>query len=170
MKLFILKEDGDDVLKKKTRPVRKVTAAIRRLASAMIDAMHEHGGVGLAAPQVGKDIRMTVLYHPELHPEPFAMIDPEILEMSDELVSLEEGCLSVPDWHVPIARSRQIRVRFMDIAGKTQTVEYVDMMARIVQHEIDHLDGRLIVERMDVQTRMQFNAEYIPPSQRPPVS
>ena len=161
---------GDAVLREKTGPVEKVTAAVRRLTIEMIEAMFKYVGVGLAAPQVGKNLRLAVLHHPELHPKPLILINPEILDRGDELVSIEEGCLSLPRLNVAVARPKDIRIRFTDVKGKLVIREFSDLMARIIQHECDHLDGKLIVDHMDLQSRLRFETAFKQTRKHPPSS
>ena len=156
---------GDAGLRRKSKPVEKLTAALRRFAADMIAAMRNHLGVGLAAPQVGRSLRMAVLYPPEFHPDPLTLINPVILERADELTSIEEGCLSLPDLNVSVARPRAVRVRYMDMKGNTIDREFFDLLSRIVQHECDHLDGKMIVDHLDLPSRLQFEAQM---KTRPP--
>lgn len=154
-----LKLYGDAVLRKKSIPVEKMTGAVQKLARDMISAMKKYVGVGLAAPQVGKSFRLAVLYHPQIHPEPLTLINPVILSRTDELATLEEGCLSLPDLNVPVTRPRAICVRYMDLKGRTIEREFLDTLARIVQHECDHLEGKMIVDHLDLQARLRFEAQ-----------
>ena len=150
---------GDAGLRKKSTPVEKLTAAIRKFAEDMIAAMQNHVGVGLAAPQVGRNLRMAVLYHPEFHPAPIALINPVILACADELTAVEEGCLSLPNLNVSVARPLAVRLRYMDLKGDTVDREFFDLLSRIVQHECDHLDGKMIVDHLDLPARLQFEAQ-----------
>lgn len=150
---------GEAVLREKSKTVEKATNAVRRLASDMIESMKKYGGVGLAAPQVGKSQRMAILYHPEFHPEPLTLINPMIIERADDLAAADEGCLSIPDLNVSVARPRAIRVRYMDLKGNPVEREFLDLLSRIVQHEIDHLDGKMIVDHLDLERRLRFEAQ-----------
>lgn len=151
---------GDAVLRQKSKPIEKLTASIRRLSAQMIESMRKAVGVGLAAPQVGKNIQVVVLHHPEFHPKPLTLINPVILDRSKELTSLEEGCLSIPDLSVPVARPRAIRVRYTDLTGKVIEREFLDLLSRIVQHECDHLSGKLIVDHLDLEKRLKFETKF----------
>ena len=150
---------GEGILRKKSKGVDKLTGAIKRLAGDMIETMKNSLGVGLAAPQIGKSLRMAVLYHPEFHPKPLTLINPVILDRAAELASLEEGCLSLPKLNVPVARPRAVFVRYMDLKGNVLEREFLDLLSRIVQHELDHLDGRMIVDHMDLESRLRFEAQ-----------
>ncbi len=154
---------GDPVLRKKSDPIEK-PVAVRKLAARMIDCMKNQEGVGLAAPQIGQLIRMAVISHPVEMPKPLTMINPAVLERSDELGFIEEGCLSVPRVTVSVARPRAVRIRYTDLKGRTIEREFLDLLARIVLHECDHLDGKLIVDHMDIQTRLKFEASLRKPA------
>lgn len=149
---------GAAVLREPTTAIDAVTAAVRRLTAQMIGAMRAAAGVGLAAPQIGKSLRLVVLHHPELHPKPLTLVNPEILDRSSDLASHDEGCLSLPALLVSVARSRAIRVRYTDLRGHAVEREFQDMLARIVQHECDHLEGKLIVDHMDLDRRLRFES------------
>lgn len=154
--MFDLVLYGDRVLRSKSKPVESLTTTVKRLSAGMLLAMKKFYGVGLAAPQVGKALRLAVLYHPEFHPKPLTLINPKIIGRSDDLTSMDEGCLSVPELSVSVTRPRVICVSFTDLKGKQVEREFSDMMARIVQHECDHLDGKMIVDHLDLPARMQF--------------
>ncbi len=151
---------GDGVLREKSKPVDKMSAAIKRLSAQMFESMRKAVGVGLAAPQVGKRLRVIVIQHPEFHPKPLTLINPEIIERSTDLTSIEEGCLSVPKLSVPVARSRGVRGRYMDLKGNSVEREFLDVLARIVQHECDHLTGKLIVDYLNLVQRLRFEAQF----------
>ncbi|MBI4178610.1 peptide deformylase [bacterium] len=149
---------GNPVLRKKSDPIARITALIRRLADGMRAAMHAAQGVGLAAPQVGENLQLCIVQHPKLQPRPLTLINPVILEKSDELVPLGEGCLSLPNLTVQVIRPRAVRVRYMDLKNKPVEREFTDLLARIVQHEMDHLTGKLIVDQLDLAERLRFEA------------
>lgn len=165
---LVLKPYGESVLRQRAQPVEKVNAAVRRLADEMIRAVKKYEGVGLAAPQIGKGQRLVVLYHPELHPKPMAMINPEILVRADEFAELEEGCLSVPGVTVAISRPNGVRVRYLDLKGVERERELEGLLARIVFHEVDHLNGKLIVDYLTLDQRLRFEAEYKRRRESPP--
>lgn len=150
---------GAQVLREKSRPVDRVTAAVRKLAAEMLEAMRAAVGVGLAAPQVGRSVRICVLQHPEFHPKPLTMINPVVIERADELSTLDEGCLSLPKLSCPVTRPRAVRVRYTDLKGKSVEREFLDMLSRIVQHECDHLAGKMIVDHLDLGARLKFEAD-----------
>ena len=161
MKLEIRKY-GDPVLREKAEPVEKVDERIRALAKNMIETLHgDQGGVGLAAQQVGETVAVCVIEVPveydaddkgmRFNPDvkmPLVLINPEIIEASKETEVRDEGCLSFPDIYAPIARAHELIVAFDDLKGARKTLRAVGLLARAVQHEMDHLEGVLIVDRM----------------------
>lgn len=142
---------GDQVLRQKAVPVGEVTDAVRRLASDMLASMYAENGVGLAAEQIGRTERMCVI---DVPPEdaggvsmPLVLINPEIEQLAGEQCG-PEGCLSFPGIYVKVMRAEKAVVRYTDLAGKPQCVEGAGLLARALQHEIDHLDGVLLVDKM----------------------
>jgi len=144
----------DKKLKMKSRPVEKVDDEIRKLLDDMTETMYEAPGVGLAAPQVGRNIRAivvdttnsTALEQKEgsglLH-----LVNPEIIDSSGEQIG-EEGCLSVPGFVANVKRKNYIKIGALDREGNPVKIESTDILARVLQHEIDHLDGILFFERL----------------------
>jgi peptide deformylase len=123
----------------------------------MIETMHAYEGVGLAGPQVGLSRRIFVLQEPE--GKPMCFINPEILEREGSQDG-EEGCLSLPHIYCSVPRATRIRVRALNEFGKPFELEARDFLARIIQHEYDHLDGVMILERVDVITRQEKIEEW----------
>ena len=123
------------------------TLEIKRLADDMVETMYAAPGIGLAAPQVGKRVRMVIvdITGPAGDADPRVLLNPVLLEKS-ESVSFEEGCLSVPEFTLEIDRSRVIRVRYQDLDGDWLELMAEDLLAVAVQHEMDHLEGRLIID------------------------
>ena len=140
----------DPRLKKKSLPVDVVDAGIRQLMDDMLETMYAAPGIGLAAPQVGALKRVIVLDidREETKTGPLFMANPEIVEASDEDVTYEEGCLSVPEHYSDVARPASVRVRYLDRDGKTQELACEGLLATCVQHEIDHLDGILFIDHI----------------------
>ena len=138
----------DPVLRQVSKPVERVDDDVRRLVASMFDTMYDAPGVGLAAVQVAVPRRLLVLdvAGKDDPPEPIAMINPEILSRGDELRTHEEGCLSIPDTHVEIERPAKIQVRFLDEMGLAKELTAEGLLATAIQHEVDHLDGRLIID------------------------
>ena len=139
---------GDPVLRQKADPVREVTADLRKLITDMFDTMYAEEGVGLAAPQVGISERIIVVDPHDDETEPFALINPEILVAGAETEKNEEGCLSIPGIRDLVERSVQVRVRGLDENGEVVDLEADGLLSRILQHEIDHLNGVLFLDRL----------------------
>jgi peptide deformylase len=136
---------GDPVLRQKARPVTEVTAEIRTLIADMVETMHHEIGVGLAAPQVGIPLRLVVM--DDGKGKARALVNPEITDRRGSVVA-EEGCLSVPGIFADVERSEWIRVEAADEDGKPVAIELRGFPSRVVQHEMDHLDGVLFIDRL----------------------
>ena len=145
----------DPRLKKKSKPVETVDADVRRLMDDMLETMYAAPGIGLAAPQVGELRRVIVLDidREDVKTGPLFMANPEIVEASDEDVSYEEGCLSVPDHYSDVVRPAKVTVRYLDRDGKQQDMTCEGLLATCVQHEIDHLDGVLFIDHISALKR-----------------
>jgi peptide deformylase len=137
---------GDPVLRTPARPVERFDDALRAEIERMGRLMHDALGIGLAAPQVGVSHRLFV-YRVEPDGELQAVVNPEIEWSSRETETLEEGCLSLPGVHVDVERPLHVRVRAQDAYGEPIVIEASGMEARVIQHETDHLDGVLILDR-----------------------
>lgn len=145
----------DDILKEKTRPVETLTDEIRQLIDDMFDTMYNSDGVGLAAPQVGELHRIFVVDADGMAEEseeptygPIAMINPEISSKSEETVEMEEGCLSIPGVNASIVRPESIVVDYRDKEFNWQQLEVGGWLARVIQHEYDHLEGILFLDHL----------------------
>lgn len=140
----------DPILRQKTPPISDVTDEVRAVAVRMLELMHEAPGVGLAAPQVGLPWRMFVANaHPEHdRSEDKVFINPVLRDAGRELEDYEEGCLSLPDILAEVRRPKQITIDALDIDGKPFTMTSDTLWARVWQHEFDHLEGVLIIDRM----------------------
>lgn len=152
---------GNPVLRIKAIPVENIDKGVRKLADAMVALMMQKNGVGLAAQQVGKTIRIFAMYVPpqydftgpngrRLNPEindPMVMINP-VLRSRTGAQSAQEGCLSIPEIFVPVRRAYEVSVSFLDLWGKQRQIKARGLMARVIQHELDHLDGILFVDRI----------------------
>ena len=134
---------GDEVLRKKCRPVGEVTESIQTLVDDMIETMHDANGVGLAAPQVGVMRRIFVV---DIGEGPIVLINPEIIEMSGEQTG-EEGCLSLPGKAGTVTRANYVKIKGLDREGNEQVYEGTELLARAFQHENDHLDGILYIDK-----------------------
>lgn len=146
MALLTLRLEGDPILRKKAKPVREVTPHVKALLDAMLETMYADQGVGLAAPQVGRLRRLITV---DVGEGPYKMVNPEILERSEEQQLDIEGCLSVPHFNGTVYRPKRVTVRYTDENGEEQTVEAKDLFARSLCHEIDHLNGILFRDLVD---------------------
>lgn len=142
---YAIRTFGDPVLRQRATEIDKVDGKLVKLAEDMVETMYAAPGVGLAAPQVGVERRMFVY---DAGDGPFVVINPEIVETSGEWV-YEEGCLSVPELSWPIVRPNQVHMRGFDLDGNTVDIEAEEFLGRVLQHEVDHLDGVLLIERLD---------------------
>ena len=140
----------DPVLKKKAEPVAEVTDEIRTLLNDMVETMYDAPGIGLAAPQVGVLKRVIVIDVTGEDEDAFAykMINPEVTWESEETGIYDEGCLSVPESYSPVERPAQVKVKYLDENGDEQEIEADDLLATCVQHEIDHLNGKLFIDHI----------------------
>ncbi len=139
-----IRKFGDPVLKEKSMPVEKVDREVKKTVKLMIDAMKTANGVGLAAPQIGI-LKQIIIF--DIEESPICLINPEIFWESKIKVVDEEGCLSVPGVIVPVERAKKIKVRALNIKGKQFEVVAEGLIARIIQHEVDHVNGVLIIDR-----------------------
>lgn len=137
----------DPRLKKPCEPVAEITDEVKKLAADMLETMYDAPGVGLAAPQVGVTKRILVMdCIKEGPPEPMVLINPEILWASEDLSTYEEGCLSIPDQYAEVKRPASVTVRWTDLDGASQERTFDGLWATCVQHEMDHLDGKLFID------------------------
>ena len=138
----------DPLLRKSSAPIERVDDEVRQLAADMLETMYAAPGVGLAAVQVAVPRRLVVLdtAKDEEPPKPLVLINPEIVELGSEMRMHEEGCLSIPDVQVEIERPGKLTVRYIDLVGRPQELKAEGLLATAIQHEIDHLDGKLIID------------------------
>jgi len=160
----------DPVLRERARPVPTVTAEVRAVAARMLELMNEVEGIGLAAPQVGLPWRMFVCFVPESEDRspkdnpptasaaPAVYINPRLSAFSRDLVPYDEGCLSLPDINGEVRRPSQVTIDALDEHGKPFTARAADLLARCWQHEMDHLDGVLIIDKMTPASRLKNRA------------
>jgi peptide deformylase len=144
---------GDPVLRTRANDVTDVDGALVRLSDEMFEAMYEAAGIGLAAPQVGVQQRFFVYDHGEADG---VILNPEIAE-SDGEWAFDEGCLSVPELSFEIVRPKQIHLVGIDLEGNEVSIEADELEARLFQHELDHLDGVLIVDHLDEDQLREAN-------------
>ncbi len=139
----------DPRLKKLCDPVTAISSDLGKLAEEMLETMYDAPGIGLAAPQIGVTKRLIVLdcvKAVDEAPRPIAMFNPVITWSSEELSTYEEGCLSIPDQYAEVQRPAEVRVSWLGLDGKTQEEQFTGLWATCVQHEIDHLNGKLFID------------------------
>ncbi|UCC17709.1 MAG: peptide deformylase [Dehalococcoidales bacterium] len=136
----------DPVLRQKAKRVRNIDTSIHKLIHDMLETMHDAPGVGLAAPQVGVPLRVIVIGIPEQ--EDFALINPEVVKTRGERV-VNEGCLSVPGYMGQLKRAESVTVKGRDPSGKEIRIKAEELLAQALEHEIDHVNGVLYVDRLD---------------------
>jgi peptide deformylase len=151
MAVLRVRRYGDPVLRRRAQPVESVTAEIRRLVDDMIDTMYDEVGIGLAAPQVGTSLRLLVVGDEEGRGVQ-ALVNPVISE-SGGTVTAEEGCLSLPGVFAQVTRAQWVTLDAQDLEGRPVSIAARGLRARVFQHEIDHLDGVLFIDRLDPVTR-----------------
>lgn len=139
----------DPRLKAVAKPVGEIDAGIRKLATDMLETMYDAPGIGLAAPQVGVGRRLLVMdcvKEEDAEPQPMVLINPEVTWASEETSVYEEGCLSIPDQYAEIERPAEVEVNWLDLDGNPRSQRFGGLWATCVQHEIDHLDGKLFID------------------------
>jgi peptide deformylase len=148
MTIFPILTIPDPILRKKASSIERVDDELRRLADDMLATMYDAPGIGLAAPQIGISRRLVVMdpAKDDAPKTPIVMVNPEILQRSEEMRLHEEGCLSIPDVTAEVERPALIRVAFIDREGKPQEMELEGIWSTLVQHEIDHLNGILFID------------------------
>ncbi len=162
---------GQDVLRSKAQPVGEVTDEVKKLAADMLETMYAASGVGLAAEQVGRTERMCVIDVPadaekkecvefnKAVEMPLVMVDPEIKELSKATQRGNEGCLSFPEIYAQITRANEVAVEYTGLDGARHTARARGLLARAIQHECDHLDGVLLVDRMSAVQRISVGGK-----------
>ena len=154
----------DPRLKKPCERVDGITPELRSLADDMLQTMYDAPGVGLAAPQVGELTRLVVMdcvKEPDGQAHPIVLFNPEVTWSSDQRDTREEGCLSIPEQYAEVERPAEVRVRWLDIHGKPQEEKFDDLWARCVQHEIDHLNGRLFIDYLTPLKRQMITRKMM---------
>ena len=163
---------GDPVLRQASSPVAQVTDALRELADGMLETMAEANGLGLAAQQVGRTEALCVIHVPaeldvgaegeRLNPDvemPLVLFNPEIVERSEEMQTGDEGCLSFPGIYASVERHWAVIVRHLDRHGETREIRVEGLLSRAIQHELDHLKGVLLCDRMSQVKRMALSGK-----------
>lgn len=151
MAVLTVRKYGDPMLRRRAAPVEDVTPEIRRLIADLTDTMYDEVGIGLAAPQVGAAVRLIVVSDEDGRGVQ-ALVNPVIIEEGGQ-VTAEEGCLSIPGVFAPVTRAAWVRVEAQDADGQPVSITARALFARVLQHELDHLDGVLFIDRLDPVTR-----------------
>lgn len=149
---------GEEILRKKAEPVPEINDEIRDLVNDMFDTMIENNGVGLAGPQVGKSLRLFVIIADDDVRRVF--INPQIIKTSTQVGEYDEGCLSIPQVYETITRPLEVTVQAYNEEGKLFTLEADGLLARIIQHEYDHLDGILYIDRGDKEFAQKTENQF----------
>ncbi len=142
-----------EVLARAARKITDFDGNLRETARQMFQTMYDSSGIGLAAPQVGLSVRLCVVNWPQSEVGEVAMVNPEIVEQRGHQAG-EEGCLSFPGIFIKVQRSSWVKIRYQDLDGNEQILELEGLAARAVQHELDHLDGLLLIDKMTTIQRM----------------
>jgi len=158
---------GNSVLRKRSEPINKSFTNVKELVDNMFETMHNAGGVGLAAPQIGQNICVLVIdfakvedkKDPEISKFKISMINPQMLQMSDDTLSEEEGCLSVPGINENVPRSKHIKIKYLDADFNEHIEEFSDYRARAIQHEYDHLEGKIFTDKVSPLRRQLIKSK-----------
>lgn len=162
---------GHPVLREVAHPVDVAALGSPNLVSLvadMVDTLHDYGGIGLAAPQIGEPVRLAIIEIPggasrygELPPWPLTIfVNPEIEVVDPKTAGYWEGCLSVPGLRGFVCRPQHVKVSYLDLAGSRHVRELEGFLATVIQHEFDHLDGKLFIDRIDDTRLLAFETEY----------
>jgi peptide deformylase len=158
---------GDPILRQDTKPVTTVNDEIRRLIDDMFETMRAAKGIGLAAPQVGRTERVAVV-DVDGGKQPLALVNPEVVSRDTKLEKSEEGCLSIPDIFGDVERPVTVVVRALDRDGNPIEIQGAELLARCLQHEIDHLHGKLFIDYLSVLKRRAALAKWAKAKERYP--
>ncbi len=143
------------VLRQKTKPVTEITPELRKLARDMLETMYAARGIGLAANQVGVSLQLIVVdIGEEEMKQPLILLNPTLVAVSEETAEMEEGCLSLPELRDVVVRPAAVQVRYTDLRGRERQLEADGLLARVLQHEIDHLQGIYFVDRLPAVRRL----------------
>lgn len=148
----------DAILRRRAKPIESIDDGVRALANAMVETLIKRTGYGLAAPQVGVLKRLIVVDVPD-H-SLYVLANPKIVEASEEKVLGVEGCLSIPGIEAEVERAKYVRVEGLNLKGEEISIDAEDLLARVFQHEIDHLDGVLFIDHLGQAKRLQLLKEY----------
>lgn len=161
MALLEIKKYPEKVLSQKTEPVTDINGQLQELIDDMSETMYAAPGIGLAAPQVGVSKRVAVIdISTDEKKFPLMVIVNPVISFQEGLVEFEEGCLSIPEYTTKIKRAQKVAVHALDREGKERLIEADGLLAIALQHEIDHLDGMLLIDRMSLIKREFFKKRY----------
>ena len=152
---------GDKRLVSDNEDVQEIDDGIRKIVKKMVRTMFKRNGIGLAAPQVGINKRIVVIdtSFGEDRDHILVLINPQITQKGQETVVMEEGCLSFPELYIPVERSRSISVKAVSLRGEQLQFEATDYFARVIQHEVDHVNGVLMIDRVSPEKRIEVSGE-----------
>jgi|MTBAKSStandDraft_2_1061841.scaffolds.fasta_scaffold02178_7 peptide deformylase len=152
---------GDKRLVSDNEDVQEIDDGIRKIVKKMVRTMFKRNGIGLAAPQVGINKRIVVIdtSFGEDRDHILVLINPQITQKGQETVVMEEGCLSFPELYIPVERSRSISVKAVSLKGEPLQFEATDYFARVIQHEVDHVNGVLMIDRVSPEKRIEVSGE-----------
>ena len=167
MSLLDIRVLGDPILRQETTVVTEVTDELRRLIDQMFETMYAAKGIGLAAPQVGRSERLAVV---DVEENPIVIINPEIVVADGKKAKSEEGCLSIPEVYGDVERPEHVVVRALDRHGKPFEVDAHDLFSRCLQHEIDHLHGKLFIDYLSVLKRRAAMNKWLKEKEKYPGS
>lgn len=159
MALLQIRKYPDPVLRAEAQPVTVIDDKLRQLAKDMIETMIDANGVGLAAPQVGVSLRMAVVDFDVENHDPHVLINPVITKREGKRESVDEGCLSFPGVRSPVKRNPRVTCSALDLDGKVQEYSVDGLTARCIQHETDHLDGMLFIDKVGPSDKMSLRGE-----------
>jgi len=154
----------DPRLKKVCAPLDDISDAVRALAEDMLETMYDAPGIGLAGPQIGVMDRIIVMDCEKdegVDPAPLVMVNPEVIASSDTLNTYEEGCLSIPDQFAEVTRPKEVDVRWLGLDGEEHSRGFDGLWATCVQHEIDHLDGKLFIDYLGTMKRQLITRKMV---------
>lgn len=142
---------GEPILRQRAKRIHRVDDYTKRLVQDLIDTLHEANGSGLAAPQISVPLRAIIT---KVDEQIHVVLNPEIVKESDEEIEADEGCLSMPGWYGPVTRKERVTVRGLSRTGKPLKIKSEGWEARAFQHEVDHLDGVLFIDRMEDPSKL----------------
>ncbi|HEY4714266.1 MAG TPA: peptide deformylase [Aquirhabdus sp.] len=151
----------DPRLRTRAKPIEKITDEIRTLASNMLETMYAAPGVGLAATQIDRHIELIVMDISEDKSQPLIFINPKVTPLSTETAPYEEGCLSVPEVYDNVERPTRVRIEALDLTGKTFSLDADGLLAVCIQHEMDHLRGKLFVDYLSPLKRQRIKDKLV---------